>query len=142
MRFIYVVWKYCNHFMFFSKAFQHKNSFCERLTTWVFCTNCTYKISVFNKCPSCLVSHVWLCLKIILAYEQSNQYTLSAIIWHILWNFEFSCKFKTTRISDRLVRSDRAVILMNLCIALLFALGVFLVGINRTESRVRPYTSC
>ncbi|XP_053397886.1 adhesion G protein-coupled receptor B1-like [Mercenaria mercenaria] len=34
----------------------------------------------------------------------------------------------------RLVRSDRAIILMNLCVALLIALGVFLAGVNRTES--------
>ncbi|KAL4232623.1 Latrophilin Cytoplasmic C-terminal region [Mactra antiquata] len=36
----------------------------------------------------------------------------------------------------RLVRSDRAIILMNLCVALLIALGIFLAGVNRTESRI------
>ncbi|XP_060579845.1 adhesion G protein-coupled receptor L3-like [Ruditapes philippinarum] len=35
----------------------------------------------------------------------------------------------------RLVRSDRAIVLMNLCVALFVALGMFLAGVNRTESK-------
>ncbi|XP_052810758.1 uncharacterized protein LOC128238665 [Mya arenaria] len=35
----------------------------------------------------------------------------------------------------RLVRSDRAIITLNLCVALLLALIVFLVGVSRTESK-------
>ena len=36
----------------------------------------------------------------------------------------------------RVVKSDRAIILMNLCVALLIALALFLAGVGRTDNEV------
>jgi len=38
---------------------------------------------------------------------------------------------------DRYVKSDRAVLLINLCVALILAYVIFLAGVDRTENEVR-----
>ena len=40
------------------------------------------------------------------------------------------------RLCCRIVKSDRAIILLNLCIALLIALALFLAGVGRTDNEV------
>jgi hypothetical protein len=39
-------------------------------------------------------------------------------------------------INERLVKSDRSTILVNLCIALILSYTLFLIGVNRTENKV------
>ena len=39
----------------------------------------------------------------------------------------------------RYVKSDRAVILINLCIALIISYAIFIVGVDRTENEVRLF---
>jgi len=50
----------------------------------------------------------------------------------VLFSFYFSFLF-----IERAVKGDRAVLLINLCSALLVAYVLFLVGVDRTENQVK-----